>query len=126
MYRVVADSATLEQVAALPVEALSAYAELLTTLEVAPWSGRPQHEANPDGAVRRWAFGPRRDRPAGVLDRRTGLNAYFEVKGCWAPSLAKPRMLADALYPDTQVYALVVARLTPVEWFAPLTSMRTI
>jgi hypothetical protein len=58
VYRVVADSATLEQVAALPSEALSAYAELLAALEVSPWSGRPQHEANPDGAVRRWAFGP--------------------------------------------------------------------
>lgn len=58
MYRLVADSAILEQVAALPVEALSAYAELLTALEVSPWSGPPQHEANPEGAVRRWAFGP--------------------------------------------------------------------
>jgi hypothetical protein len=58
VYRVIADRATLEQTAALPVQALSAYAELLTTLEVSPWSGRPQHQANPDGAVRRWAFGP--------------------------------------------------------------------
>jgi hypothetical protein len=58
VYRLVADSATMEQVGALPVEALHAYAELLTTLEVSPWSGRPQHPANPDGAVRRWEFGP--------------------------------------------------------------------
>lgn len=27
-------------------------------LELAPWSGQPQHEGNPDGAVRRWSFGP--------------------------------------------------------------------
>jgi len=58
VYQLVADSATMEQVAALPVEALDAYAELLSTLEVSPWSGRPRHPANPDGAVRRWAFGP--------------------------------------------------------------------
>ncbi|MDQ3153357.1 MAG: hypothetical protein M3R63_17155 [Actinomycetota bacterium] len=24
-----------------------------------PWNGRPQHPANPDAPVRRWAFGPR-------------------------------------------------------------------
>jgi len=27
-------------------------------LELTPWNGEPQHEANPDGAVRRWHFGP--------------------------------------------------------------------
>ena len=58
MYRVVPDTETFSQVAALPAEALNAYAELLATLEVAPWSGPSLHAGNPDGAVRRASFGP--------------------------------------------------------------------
>ena len=60
MYRIVPDAAVFPQVAALPVEGLEAYAELLAALEVAPWSGPSHHAANPDGAVRRWSFGPNR------------------------------------------------------------------
>ncbi|ONI90176.1 hypothetical protein ALI22I_12655 [Saccharothrix sp. ALI-22-I] len=58
MYRVVPDAETFEQVAALPVEALHHYAEVLAVLELQPWSGRPQHESNPGAAVRYWNFGP--------------------------------------------------------------------
>jgi len=58
VYQLIADEDVLQQLAALPVEALDAYAELLTVLELTPWNGQPQHEDNPDGAVRRWAFGP--------------------------------------------------------------------
>ena len=58
MYRVIPDEATVEQVAALPVAALAGYLDVLSALEVAPWTGSPHNEANPDGAVRRWAFGP--------------------------------------------------------------------
>lgn len=50
----------MTQVAALPADALDAYAEVLEVLEVlqlTPWNGRPQHEDNPEGAVRRWKFG---------------------------------------------------------------------
>jgi len=47
-----------EQVAALPDDALDAYAQVLDVLEVAPWNGPPHHQTNPDGAVRRWLFGP--------------------------------------------------------------------
>lgn len=57
MYRIVPDPEVLEQVAALPDETLAAYAELLDVLQLTPWNGLPQHEANPDGAVRRWTFG---------------------------------------------------------------------
>lgn len=57
MYRIVPDPATIAQVAALPDEALDAYAELLEVLQLSPWNGQPQHEGNPDGAVRRWSFG---------------------------------------------------------------------
>jgi hypothetical protein len=59
MYRVVPDRSTVDQVAALPVSALRAYAEVLSVLEVKPWAGEPHHAANPDGAVRRWVFGAR-------------------------------------------------------------------
>lgn len=47
----------MEQVAALPVEALDSYLQVLTTLALTPWAGTPQHVDNPDGALRRWAFG---------------------------------------------------------------------
>jgi hypothetical protein len=47
VYRIVPDSATIAQVAALPVDALDAYAEVLEVLQLMPWNGRPQHEDNP-------------------------------------------------------------------------------
>lgn len=47
----------MAQVAALPVDALDAYAEVLEVLQLAPWNGWPQHEDNPKGAGRRWKFG---------------------------------------------------------------------
>ncbi|HZE02831.1 MAG TPA: hypothetical protein VE155_13810 [Pseudonocardiaceae bacterium] len=58
MYRIIPDEAVFEQVAALPAEALTAYADLLEVLTLTPWNGEPQHEDNPDAAVRRWHFGP--------------------------------------------------------------------
>ncbi len=57
MYRVTTDHQVLEQVAALPIEALASYAELLVVLEVVPWNGDSAHKDNPDGAVRTHAFG---------------------------------------------------------------------
>jgi hypothetical protein len=57
VYRIVPDEAVIEQLAALPPEALAAYADLVDVLRLAPWNGEPQHEDNPGGAVRRWHFG---------------------------------------------------------------------
>jgi hypothetical protein len=57
VYRIVPDPTTIQQVAALPVETLDAYAELLAVIQLVPWNGTPQHEDNPEGAVRRWKFG---------------------------------------------------------------------
>lgn len=57
-YRIVPDQAVFEQVAALPTEALTAYAEVLDVLHLTPWNGESQHEDNPDAQVRRWHFGP--------------------------------------------------------------------
>ena len=58
MYRVTTYGEAVEQITALPDEALKGYAEVLGVLELAPWSGQPQHEGNPEEAVRRWLFGP--------------------------------------------------------------------
>lgn len=58
MYRILPDAAVSEQVAALPTEALPGFAEVLDVLHLTPWNGHPQHPANPDAPVRRWAFGP--------------------------------------------------------------------
>jgi hypothetical protein len=58
VYKIVPDTAVSEQVAALPAEALPGFADVLATLELAPWNGQPQHADNPDSAVRRWTFGP--------------------------------------------------------------------
>jgi len=54
----VPDAAVSEQVAALSDEALASFAEVLDALQLTPWNGQPQHPANPDAPVRRWAFGP--------------------------------------------------------------------
>ncbi|WP_027941149.1 hypothetical protein [Amycolatopsis taiwanensis] len=48
----------MAQVAALPDDALAAYADVLEVLQLTHWNGKPLHEANPDGAVGRWNFGP--------------------------------------------------------------------
>ncbi|WP_028925364.1 hypothetical protein [Pseudonocardia acaciae] len=59
MYRVVVYPDAQEQIAALPDEALAGYADALGAIELAPWNGPPHHKGNPNGAVRRWPFGPR-------------------------------------------------------------------
>lgn len=71
MYRVIPDQDVLEQVAALPTEALTHYAELRTALEVAPWNGRPYNEDKPDGPMREMVFGKRGEGTATylILDR---------------------------------------------------------
>jgi hypothetical protein len=58
VYRLVVYPEAQEQIAALPDEALVDYAEVTGVLGVSPWAGLPHHRSNPDGAVRRWHFGP--------------------------------------------------------------------
>lgn len=48
MYRIITDSTVVDQLAALPTEALPGYADVLDVLEVAPWNGRPYNEEKPD------------------------------------------------------------------------------
>jgi hypothetical protein len=43
---------------ALPYAVALGYAEALEVLKLAPWSGNPLREDNPDGNIRTLAFGP--------------------------------------------------------------------
>lgn len=55
MYSVESEQHALEQVAALPAEALHYYAELMT--ETAPWGGEAYDRERPDGNMRTYVFG---------------------------------------------------------------------
>jgi hypothetical protein len=57
VYRVETDQDALPEVEALPRAALSRYAEVLSLLEIAPWSGDSYNLARPDGAMRTITFG---------------------------------------------------------------------
>lgn len=57
MYRIFTDSAVLDQLAALPAEALSGYAEVLDVLDLTPWNGRPYNDEKPDAPMRELVFG---------------------------------------------------------------------
>ena len=56
MYSVESEHNALEQVAALPAEALPFYAELMTVLETAPWGGEAYDRQRPDGKLLWEAF----------------------------------------------------------------------
>lgn len=58
MYRVTQDQTALDQLEALPHEALVGYAQAFDVLEIAPWNGRPYNQAKPDGTMRVLTFGP--------------------------------------------------------------------
>ncbi len=57
MYSVESGHRALEQVAALPAEALPYYAELMTVLETAPWGGEAYDRQRPDGNMRTYISG---------------------------------------------------------------------
>ena len=52
MYSVDTAGEAQDQIDALPHDALIAFAEAFTVLEVVPWNGRPINPDNQDGAVR--------------------------------------------------------------------------
>ncbi|MDQ3989066.1 MAG: hypothetical protein M3291_07695 [Actinomycetota bacterium] len=60
VYRVTTDQQSQPQIDALPSDALAPFAEVRTTLEVAPWGGDTLNDDNPDAPVRTLAFGPDR------------------------------------------------------------------
>ncbi|MET8381509.1 hypothetical protein ABZV14_00725 [Streptosporangium canum] len=70
MYQITLDPLAEEQIAAIPVEALRPLAELLTLLEVAPWSGQPYNPANPKANMLTHAFGERGLATYVVLDEQ--------------------------------------------------------
>ena len=74
MYSVETEAEAVSEIAALPTEALPAYAELITLLEVAPWSGDPYNLQRPDTNMRAHTFGVGAHDPAIYLvleaDRR--------------------------------------------------------
>jgi hypothetical protein len=57
VYSVESEHHALQQVAALPAEALSYDAELMTVLEIAPWGGEAYDRQRPDGNMRTYVFG---------------------------------------------------------------------
>jgi hypothetical protein len=57
MYSVEWEQHALDQLSSLPLEAFSFYAELVTLLQVAPWSGDPYDRQRPDGNMRTHTFG---------------------------------------------------------------------
>jgi hypothetical protein len=59
MYQIDTDPQAMDQLRALPEEALLPYAELLNVLELVPWRGDSIAKNNPDGAVRTMPFGRR-------------------------------------------------------------------
>lgn len=56
MYRVITYPEALEQIDALPLDALSCYAETFGVLELAPYNGRLYNQDKPDG-MRELVFG---------------------------------------------------------------------
>lgn len=57
MYRIDTDKAALDQIAALPTEALSHYAQALGVLKLVPWNGIPYNNRKPDSIMRTLLFG---------------------------------------------------------------------
>ena len=58
MYRIVPTPEVLDQIAAMPVDLLTAFADVTAVLEVTPWNGRIANNANPESWMRSWIFGP--------------------------------------------------------------------
>jgi hypothetical protein len=57
VYSVEWEQPAREQAEALPAGALPSYAELVTLLEIGPWSGEPYNSERPDASIRTHVFG---------------------------------------------------------------------
>ena len=57
MYSVETDLEAVDQVEALPSKALVPYAEVVSLLEIAPWSGASYNRERPDVSTRTLTFG---------------------------------------------------------------------
>ena len=58
MYELETDVEAVDDLQGLPTSALVQYAEVLSLLEVTPWSGEAYNRQRPDGNMRVVAFGP--------------------------------------------------------------------
>jgi hypothetical protein len=58
LYRVEHDPAVVEQLDALPLDALTGYAQAHEVMGLVPWNGRPYNRDKPDGNMRELVFGP--------------------------------------------------------------------
>jgi hypothetical protein len=56
-YKIDIDPEARGHVLAMPRELLTAFGEVMATLELAPWNGVPFAEGNPEGSVRQVVFG---------------------------------------------------------------------
>lgn len=59
MYELETDPEAVDDLQGLPASALAPYAEVLSLLEVTPWSGRAYNRQKPDGSMRVVPFGPK-------------------------------------------------------------------
>jgi hypothetical protein len=59
VYRVITDPSVLDQIDALPDDALRAYAEVVTVLEVAPAEAGPTTAISPTDRCARWCSVPK-------------------------------------------------------------------
>jgi mRNA-degrading endonuclease RelE of RelBE toxin-antitoxin system len=57
MYSVEWEQQALDQLGALPSKAFAFYAELVTLLQLAPWSGESYNKQRPDANMRTHSFG---------------------------------------------------------------------
>ena len=67
MYEFVVHAEAVDQIVALPDDALDGYADAMTVLQLVPWNGPPINKANPSGAVR-------------VLAAKQGLVTYLVLE----------------------------------------------
>jgi hypothetical protein len=81
VYSVEWEQHALDQLAALPSEAFSFYAELVALLEVAPWSGDSYDRQRPDANMRTCAFG---EHGEGLI-KFTSSSTISGVSSCCVP-----------------------------------------
>jgi hypothetical protein len=116
VYRIIPDTTVSDQIAVLPTEALPRLAEVLATLELAPWNGRPHHEDNPTAAVRRWTFGPTTPATSSTSSSTTNGKSTSSSSNGSTPTVP------DITTPNTRGHALSVdpcrsvGRGGPIRW----------
>jgi hypothetical protein len=73
-------SESADQVSALPIEAFAGYLAVVGTLELVPWKGLLYNEADPDGVMRQWVFGPHGE---GLVTYLIPAHSVDHNRVCW-------------------------------------------